>query len=45
MVSLIQKIGVVHNFNSKNKLYLSFARAHREPIRDDFEQGNPEPEN
>ena len=38
------KIGVVHNFNSKNKLYLSFARAHREPIRDDFEQGNPEPE-
>ena len=38
------KVGVVYNFNPKNKLYLSFARAHREPIRDDFEQGNPEPE-
>ena len=38
------KIGVVYNFNPKNKLYLSFARAHREPIRDDFEGGNPEPE-
>ena len=36
------KLGV--DFNSKNKLYLSFARAHREPIRDDFEQGNPKPE-
>ena len=38
------KVGVVYNFNPKNKLYLSFARAHREPIRDDFEQGNPDPE-
>ena len=38
------KVGVVYNFNPKNKFYLSFARAHREPIRDDFEGGNPEPE-
>ena len=38
------KVGVVYNFNPKNKIYLSFARANREPIRDDFEQGNPEPE-
>ena len=38
------KVGMVYNFNPKNKLYLSFARAHREPIRDDFEQGNPMPE-
>ena len=38
------KAGVVYSLNPKNKLYFSFARAHREPIRDDFEQGNPEPE-
>ena len=38
------KLGVVYNFNPKNKLYFSFARAHREPIRNDFEGGNPKPE-
>ena len=38
------KAGVVYSLNPKNKLYFSFARAYREPIRDDFEQGNPEPE-
>lgn len=38
------KAGMVYTFNPNNKLYLSFARAHREPIRDDFEQGNPKPE-
>ncbi|MEC8396970.1 MAG: TonB-dependent receptor, partial [Bacteroidota bacterium] len=31
-------------FNPNNKFYISFARAHREPSRADFENGNPKPE-
>ena len=38
------KAGLVYTFTPKNKFYLSFARAHREPSRADFENGNPQPE-
>ena len=38
------KAGVVFNLNKKNKFYLSYARANREPSRGDFEEGNPQPE-
>ena len=38
------KAGMVYNHNSKNKFYVSFARANREPSRSDFENGNPQPE-
>ena len=38
------KAGVVYTHDPKNKFYLSFARAHREPSRADFENGNPKPE-
>ena len=38
------KAGVVFSPNEKNKFYLSFARAHREPSRADFEEGSPQPE-
>lgn len=38
------KAGIVFTYNSQNKLYFSFARAHREPSRADFENGNPKPE-
>ncbi len=38
------KAGVVYTHNTKNKFYLSFARAHREPSRADFENGNPQQE-
>jgi iron complex outermembrane recepter protein len=38
------KAGVVYTHNAKNKFYISFARAHREPSRADFENGNPKPE-
>ena len=38
------KAGMVYNHNPKNKFYVSFARANREPSRSDFENGNPQPE-
>lgn len=38
------KAGVVFNLNKKNKFYLSYARANREPSRGDFEEGNPQHE-
>ncbi len=34
------KAGINYKFNSKNSLYMSYARANREPNRDDFEN-NP----
>ena len=36
------KAGMVYNHNPKNKFYVSFARANREPSRSDFENGNPQ---
>lgn len=38
------KAGIVFSANKKNKFYLSYARANREPSRADFEEGNPKPE-
>ncbi|MFL2587550.1 MAG: TonB-dependent receptor [Flavobacteriaceae bacterium] len=38
------KAGIVFSPNKKNKFYLSYARANREPSRADFEEGSPKPE-
>ncbi len=38
------KAGLTYNLNSQNNLYLSYARANREPNRDDYENGSPRPE-
>lgn len=38
------KAGVTYTVNTKNSLYLSYARANREPNRTDYENGNPKPE-
>ncbi|MGY5846277.1 TonB-dependent receptor [Salegentibacter sp. HM20] len=38
------KTGLTYKFDDRNRLYVSFARAHREPSRRDYENGNPEPE-
>ena len=38
------KVGASFRINTANQLYASFARAHREPNRTDFENGNPRPE-
>jgi len=38
------KAGLNFDLNSKNTLYFSFARANREPNRDDYSNGNPKPE-
>ncbi|MFK7811170.1 MAG: TonB-dependent receptor [Maribacter sp.] len=38
------KAGITYDLNQKNNLYLSFAVANREPNRNDYENGNPEPE-
>jgi len=38
------KGGVTYDLNKNNNLYLSFAVANREPNRNDYENGNPEPE-
>ena len=38
------KAGVTYDLNRKNNLYFSYAVAHREPNRNDYENGNPEPE-
>lgn len=38
------KFGLTYNLNKEDRAYLSVARAHREPNRTDFENGNPVPE-
>jgi iron complex outermembrane recepter protein len=38
------KAGVNYSVNDKNTLYLSYARAHREPNRTDYEGGSAKPE-
>ena len=38
------KAGLNYDLNSKNTLYFSFARANREPNRDDYSSGTPQPE-
>ena len=38
------KAGVTYDLNANQKLYFSYARAHREPNRNDYESGDPEPE-
>ena len=38
------KAGMTYELSDANQLYFSFARAHREPNRTDYENGNPEPE-
>ena len=38
------KAGINYDLNSKNTLYFSFARANREPNRDDYSNGTPKPE-
>jgi iron complex outermembrane receptor protein len=38
------KAGITFKANNFNSLYVSYARANREPNRTDYENGNPEPE-
>lgn len=38
------KAGLTFEINSRHAIYASYARANREPNRDDYESGNPEPE-
>ncbi|PJB12658.1 MAG: TonB-dependent receptor [Flavobacteriales bacterium CG_4_9_14_3_um_filter_40_17] len=38
------KGGLSYQMNEKSNLYASYAKAHREPNRTDFENGSPEPE-
>ncbi|MEA1787246.1 TonB-dependent receptor [Arenibacter sp. GZD96] len=38
------KAGLTYNLNHKNNIYFSFARANREPNRNDYENGSPRPE-
>ncbi|MCM4156346.1 TonB-dependent receptor [Gramella sp. AN32] len=38
------KAGVTYELNDGNQFYASYARAHREPSRNDYENGDPEPE-
>jgi iron complex outermembrane receptor protein len=38
------KAGITYILNDNNNLYLSYARANREPNRTDYENGNPRPE-
>ena len=38
------KAGVTYTLNQKNNFYLSYAQANREPNRNDYENGNPKPE-
>ena len=38
------KAGVVFDLNPNNNFYFSYAVAHREPNRNDYESGNPRPE-
>lgn len=38
------KAGITFSVNENNNLYLSYARANREPNRNDYKDGNPKPE-
>lgn len=38
------KAGVTYDLNAQNNFYLSYARANREPNRNDYESGSPKPE-
>nr|WP_247716483.1 TonB-dependent receptor [Sinomicrobium weinanense] len=38
------KVGVTYKLNPDHSFYLSYARAGREPNRNDYEEGNPRPE-
>ena len=38
------KAGVTYSLNQQSNLYVSYARANREPNRTDYENGNPRPE-
>ncbi|MCX2681020.1 TonB-dependent receptor [Galbibacter sp. EGI 63066] len=38
------KAGLTYHIDQNNDLYFSYARANREPNRNDYESGNPEPE-
>lgn len=38
------KAGLTFDLNQNNNFYFSYARANREPNRNDFENGNPKPE-
>ncbi len=38
------KAGITYDLNPNNNFYLSYARANREPNRNDFENGSPRPE-
>src|SRR5690606_36782641 len=38
------KAGLTLTVNNRNNIYLSYARANREPNRNDYEGGNPKPE-
>ena len=38
------KGGLTFDLNLKNNFYFSYAKAHREPNRDDYESGRPKPE-
>jgi iron complex outermembrane receptor protein len=38
------KAGLTYQLNKGDQFYLSYARAHREPSRGDYENGDPEPE-
>ena len=38
------KMGVTFNLDRGNNLYFSYAKAHREPNRNDYENGRPKPE-
>jgi len=38
------KFGITYDLNRNNNFYLSYARANREPNRNDYESGSPKPE-
>ena len=38
------KAGLTYTVNANNNIYLSYARANKEPRRDDYENGSPRPE-
>lgn len=38
------KAGLTYSLNAQNTAYVSYAKAHREPNRTDYEAGNPKPE-
>lgn len=38
------KVGLTYKINPNSQAYFSYARAHREPNRTDYESGNPKPE-